>query len=401
MGRLAYMTGRVLQVIALQLSDGLEYNSIVAMHHYLRAEISVGAIRHNIAMIRNLLSDGTALCSVVKANAYGHGIENVLGAIGADSDMLAVFAGVEAIQLRQLGWERPILLLSPVGVVKPTDLAEIIASGVILNLTSLDELSLVKQASDKAHRPAEVHISVDTGMTREGVRPDQAAELVDLTRQGDFVKLTGMYTHFACADEADKSSALQQFELFMKTIDAIGGREGLILHAANSAATIDLPQTHLDMVRVGIAIYGYQPSDNLQNKLPLKPALRLLGSVAMIKDVPAGTSSGYGLTYTFDSPARIALVPIGYADGYPRVLSNVASVRIRGVDCPVRGRVSMDQIVVEITDVEGVSIGDEVEIISPDPQASNSVENLARLANTIPYEIVSRLGNRIERMIVD
>ena len=379
----------------------MRYNPNGQMHHYLRAEISVGAIRHNIALIRNLLGNQTALCAVVKANAYGHGIEKVLGAIGAESDALAVVTAVEAVTLRELGWERPILLLCPVAAIEPSDLVDLIVDGVILNLTSKDELPLLKQASDKAHRPAEVHISVDTGMTREGVRADQAAELVNLTRQSDFVKLTGMYTHFACADEADKSSTLQQFELFMKTVDTIGGREGLVLHAANSAATIDLPQTHLDMVRVGIAIYGYQPSDNLQNKLPLKPALRLLGSVALIKDVPAGTSSGYGLTYTFDSPARIALVPIGYADGYPRSLSNIASVRIGGIDCPVRGRVSMDQIVVEITDAEGVSIGDEVEIISPDPQASNSVENLARLANTIPYEIVSRLGNRIERMIVD
>ena len=371
------------------------------MHHYLRAEISVGAIRHNIGLIRNLLGNQTALCAVVKANAYGHGIEKIAGVIGADSDALAVVTAVEAAAFRQLGWERPILLLCPVSAIDPSDLVDLIVDGVIFNLTSRDELLLLKQASDKAHRPAEVHISIDTGMTREGVRTDQAKKLVEAARQSDLVNLTGMYTHFACADEADKSSALQQFELFMKTVDAVGGREGLILHTANSAATIDLPQTHLDMVRVGIAIYGYQPSENLQNKLPLKPALRLLGSVAMIKDVPAGTSTGYGLTYTFDNPARLALVLIGYADGYPRALSNVASVRIGGVDCPVRGRVSMDQIVVEVTNLEGISLGDEVEIISPDPQAPNSVENLARLANTIPYEIVSRLGNRIERIIVD
>ncbi|MCK4626226.1 MAG: alanine racemase, partial [Phycisphaerae bacterium] len=205
-----------------------------------------------------------------------------------------------------------------------------------------------------------------------------------------------------CADDADKTSTLGQFRRFMRTVDECGGRSGLTLHAANSAATIDLPETHLDMVRTGLALYGYQPGENLRNVLPLKPSLRLTGPLVQIKDVRAGSATGYGLTYTFARDARVGLVPVGYADGYPRSLSNVASMRVRGCDCPVRGRVSMDQTVIEITDVPDAAIGDEVEIISPDPSAPNNASNLARLAGTIPYEILSRLGtNRIKRVIVD
>ena len=154
------------------------------------------------------------------------------------------------------------------------------------------------------------------------------------------------------------------------------------------------------MIRPGIALYGYQPSDQISTRLPLRPCLRLTGRLMQVKDVPAGSRCGYGLTYRFDRPSRTGLVPVGYGDGYLRSLSNRATMRIRGRDVPIRGRVAMDQIIIDLTDVAGAKVGDEVEIISSDPSAPHSVENLARLAGTIPYEITVRLGRRVRRRLV-
>ncbi len=372
------------------------------MNDYLRADISASAIQHNIGVVQGLLSSGVGLCPVVKANAYGHGIDQVLGVLGSVADMLAVATGAEAMTLRESVWEKPVLIFATTTAAKAEELIELIVNDVTLTVTSLDELSLLAEAAGKARRPAGMHIKIDTGMNRSGVSAGQAAQLVSAARESEQVNLTGIYTHFACADDTDKTSTLEQFRLFMQTVDECGGRSGLTLHAANSAATIDLPETHLDMVRTGLALYGYNPCEESPNALSLKPALRLTGPIVQIKDVRAGSSTGYGLTCTFDKDARVALVPAGYADGYPRSLSNVASMRVRGCDCPVRGRVSMDQTVIEITDVPDAAVGDEVEIISTDPDAPNSAENLARQAGTIPYEILSRLGtNRIKRVIAD
>jgi alanine racemase len=238
-------------------------------------------------------------------------------------------------------------------------------------------------------------------MTRSGVRPEKAFSLIQEIRLDPALRLTGIYTHLATADEKDKTAARAQLDCFRTILDRCGIGEHIMRHAANSAALIDLPESHLDMVRPGIAIYGYQPSDEMLRRLDLRPSLRLTGHLMQVKDVPKGTRCGYGLTYTFDRHSRIGLVPVGYGDGYLRALSDKASMRIAGADVPVRGRVSMDQTVIDLTDQGDASVGDLVEIISPDPEASNSVENLSWLAGSIPYELVSRLGARVRRFLVD
>jgi alanine racemase len=187
----------------------------------------------------------------------------------------------------------------------------------------------------------------------------------------------------------------------MDVVGACGGRDELVLHAANSAAVIDMPQTHLDMVRPGLAIYGYQSSEEMHSRPELRPALRLVARVMQIKDVPSGASCGYGLTYAFDRPSRLALVPVGYADGYLRYFSNRATMYVAGGYAPVRGRVSMDQTILDVTDIPTAAVGDEVEIISRDPSQPHSVENLAQLARTIPYEITCLLGERVRRILVE
>jgi alanine racemase len=370
------------------------------MEGYLRAEISASAVHHNARVLRGLLAPGVKMCPVVKANAYGHGLRQILPIVESIADMLGVAVCGEAVALRTMGWTKPVLMFTTAGASFLDDLTDLVGRDVTLTITSPDEVKLVSGAARKAHRPANVHVKVDTGMSRSGVLPPQAARLVADIRDCRDICLLGMYTHFACAEDPDKTETLGQLARFLAAVADCGGKGELVLHAASSAAIIDLPQSHLDMVRPGLALYGYPSGDEMLNHVELKPCLRLMAPIVQIKDVPAGSQTGYGLTYRFEKDARLALVPIGYADGYLRAFSNVASMRVAGVDCPIRGRVSMDQTVIEITQVPQARIGHRAEIIGDDPKAPHSLANLARLAGTIPYEIVSRLGDRIQRTIV-
>jgi len=376
------------------------------MESYLTAHISTSAIEHNVRLLRACLQPGTKLCAVVKADCYGHGLTNLLGPLSRHADWLAVTNPEEALTLRSLGYERPLLMFFSAcanveGNQLRDTLAELIAQDVTLTIVSPAEVAAVGQVARAVGSVADIHVKVDTGMGRSGVLPEAAPGLMDTARRQPSVAVTGMYTHFATADEADKSYAHKQLDTFLRTVDACGGHSGLCLHAANSAALIDLPETHLDMVRPGIAVYGYQPSDEMARKLTLKPALRLTGRLMQLKTLPAGHKCGYGLTYTTPKDTLVGLVPVGYADGYPRCLSNRATMRIRGIDVPIRGRVAMDQVMIDLTDVPAATIGDEVEIISNDPANPHSAENLARLCNTITYEIITRLGNRARRVLED
>ena len=373
---------------------------------YLTAEISASAIRHNVQVLRDHITAGAAICAVVKANCYGHGTVTLLGLIEELADCLGVATPEEALYLRRLGYERQVLMFLPscawaTGQELHEALDCLIAEGVTLTVVAPEEVAAIAEACKRVGGQAEAHVKIDTGMGRGGIPAHLAPKLVQQARESGAVRLTGLYTHFAIADEADKSFTREQLACFLDTVDRCGGRKGLVLHGANSAVAIDLPETHLDMVRPGIAIYGYQPSDEMQTRLPLRPALRLTAQLMQIKTVPASGRVGYGLTYQFKRDTPVGLVPVGYADGYLRELSNRATMRIRGVDVPIRGRVSMDQTVIDLTDVPGARVGDEVEIISPDPANSHSLENLARLAGTIPYELSCRLGRRVRRILVD
>lgn len=371
--------------------------------NYLTAEISASAVESNLALLRSMLRADTKICAVVKADCYGHGLTLLLDVLSKNTDCLAVTTAQEALHLRQCGYSGPMLMFfSPCAYRGETELMEVleelIVHDVALTLVSPFDVASVAAAAQKANACAKVHVKIDTGMNRSGIPIPHAAELVERIRGEKSLRMTGLYTHFACADEDDKTSALNQLELFHSTAKTLGRCEGLILHTANSAATIDMPQSHLDMVRPGLAVYGYQCSDRMHNHPALKPALRLTGRLMQLKDVGKSERCGYGLTYTFNRPSRIGLVPIGYGDGYLRSFSNRATMRIAGCDAAVRGRISMDQTIIDLTDVPQAAVGDEVEIISPDPSAPNSVENLARLAGTIPYEITCLLGNRVRRI---
>jgi len=371
------------------------------MNDYLIAEISTSTLCANLALLRRRLKPQTKLCAVVKADCYGHGWMQCSEAISAEADWLAVATPDEAVVLRESGCRLPLLLFMSsgfLGEIAGETLRQLISQRVTLTIAAANDLTVVSDAASQMGRLAEVHVKIDTGMTRSGVRADEVPALVHRARRQSGIVLTGLYTHFASADAADKSSSREQLARFLTAVRACGSdAAGLMLHAANSAAAIDLPESHLDMVRIGIAMYGYQPSDEMTTRLPLRGILRLVGRLTQVKEAPAGSRVGYGQTFRFDRPARIGLMPIGYADGYLRRFSNRAVMRIGERIAPVCGRVSMDQTVIDLTDCPEVKRGDEVEIVSRDPEAPNSVDNLARLVDTIPYEITCRLGPRIRR----
>jgi len=374
-----------------------------ALNDYLVAEISASALKANLSVIRRELKSTTKLCFVAKANCYGHGWLQCKDAIAPMADWVAVATPQEALAVRQSGWSKPLLLLMASGFPGETAgerLRQLISQDVTLTLAAPADLAAISAAAAQAGRPAQLHVKIDSGMTRSGALPDEAPALVRQARRQAGVALTGVYTHFAAADEKDKTPAREQLARFLGAIQACGSdAEGLLRHAAASAATIDLPESHLDMVRVGTASYGHQPSDEMLRQLPLRGVLRLVGRLTQVKDVPAGSYVGYGRTYRLERPARIGLVPIGYADGYFRSLSNRAVMRIGERAVPVRGRVCMDQTIIELTGVPDVKVGAEVEIVGRDAAAPNSVENLARLANTNTPDIMSRLGGpRIRRV---
>ncbi len=262
-------------------------------------------------------------------------------------------------------------------------------------------MDLVSTAAAELGTTARVHVKINTGMGRSGIAPDEAPGLIGAIRRAAAIELTGLYTHFATADEADKSATRQQLARLLEVAD-ICDATSLTLHAANSAALIDLPETHLAMARPGIACYGIAPSDDIHRRLPLRPVLRLQARLMQTRLVPAGSQCGYGLTHTFDRDSRVGLVPVGYGDGYLRSLSNRGAVmRVGGVRVGVCGRISMDQVILDLTDAPHVQPGDVVEIISDQPDDPHSMENLARLAGTIPYELTCRLGQRVRRVLVE
>ena len=384
-------------------SDTVEGSGI---HNYLRADISASAIRSNMGRLRNIVGDDVRICAVIKCNCYGHGQNLLLPIITETADWVAVATPAEALGIRESGYQGPVLVffstctrMGEAGLAETLD--ALLYQQVTLSVSSRWELDILTTATRRTGREAQIHLCVDTGMTRAGISVDKAQSLIQEIGLDSALKMTGIYTHFATADEKDKERTIEQLRRFNRLIDQCNIGSDIIRHCANSAATIDLPETHMDMVRPGIAIYGYHPSDEMHNRPDLTPALKLTGHLMQVKDVPAGSGCGYGLTHTFENDSRAGLVPVGYDDGYLRSLSNVGAMRVGTSTARICGRVSMDQTVIDLTKLKDASVGDVVEIISPDPQAPNSVENLARLAGTIPYEIICRLGSRVRRFLVD
>lgn len=364
-------------------------------------EISRSAIAANIRAIRQHIGDGVLLCPVVKANAYGHGaVEVARTVLAAGADRIAVNRVGEGVELRQAGISAPILVMGYA-------LAEEMSAVVEHQLTpTITEASVAERLNSLVSAPYPVHVKVDTGMGRFGILPDEVVSFVRHLQQLLNLRIEGIYTHFAVADSPaaeDVAYTRQQVARFQSVLDALN-RQGIqipIRHAANSAGTMYYPDAHFDLVRPGIMIYGLRPDRDVEPAFPLQPALTIKSHVARVRTLPAGSSISYGRTFTAQQPITVALIPFGYGDGYPRLLSNRAVVLIRGQRAPLVGRVCMDQFVVDVSHIAGVQLDDEVVILGKQGDAVITADELARLAETINYEITTALLHRAPRSYVD
>ncbi len=382
------------------------------MEPYLRrtwAEIDLDAIRGNFRLIRAQLAPSTKICCVVKADAYGHGAERLAQVYEqAGADRFAVSNLEEAEQIRRAGVSLPILILGYTPPCEAKRLAENRISQAIVGFDYARELSREAVRADVAVR---AHIQVDTGMSRVGffyqdpARDGEAVEQMERACRLPGLIPEGIFTHFAVADEGEAGAAFTRAQYAALT-DAVGKLEqrGIhfsIRHCANSAAIFDYPEFQLDMVRPGIVLYGLMPSGEVRNKVPVVPALSLKSTVVLVKSVPAKTSVSYGRMFTSKKTTRIATVPIGYADGYLRRFYRDACMLVRGRRARIAGRVCMDQVMLDVSDIPGVREGDTVTVIGNDGGESVTADELAALADTISYEIVCGIATRVPRVYLE
>ena len=370
-----------------------------------RATIDLACLRANLEAVgahlraaRGGLHAPPRICLAVKANAYGHGAVPVArAALRAGVSAFGVATVDEGVELREAGIEAPILLFS---LPLPEEAPAIAAAG----LTPLcGDAALgrdLARAAAAAGRTVDVHLKIDTGMARIGCRPEEAATLASQLRAMAGLRLTGLCTHFARSGEAGQEFSRAQLAAFHEAIAAIPDRDRLLLHTANSGAIVGLPESHLDMVRLGVIAYGYYPGEELARTIPVQPVMELATRLAYLKRVPAGTGISYGHTHRAGAATVIATLPAGYADGYPRLLSNRAEVLIRGRRCPVVGRICMDQCLVDLGPRPGADRYDRAVLFGPDPAGPDAAE-LAAIIGTIPYEITSAISARVPRLYPD
>ncbi|MGC8837104.1 MAG: alanine racemase [Anaerolineae bacterium] len=363
----------------------------------LWAEVDLSAIRHNVRALKAWVGPQVEVAAVVKANGYGHGAIPVSqAALEAGASRLAVGWVAEGSALRQGGVTAPILVM---GYSLPEDAPAIVYYDLTPTVCSRDMALALSDACQVQRKELPFHVKVDTGMGRFGLLPEEVVPFLKDVVRLPGLRLEGLWTHFATADE-DTAYARQQFALYqevLREVEAAGFAISL-RHAANSGATLSLPETHLDMVRCGIAIYGLYPSAGVDRPVHLRPALTLKGRVGHVRTLPAGFPISYGRTFTTTRPTRVALVPIGYGDGYHRLHSNRGAVLIRGRRAPILGRVCMDQCVVDVTDIPGVRDGDEVVILGRQGDEEITAEEVAAWADTIHYEVVTGLTSRVLRV---
>lgn len=380
--------------------DGLESKNVVGRK--TRAVIDLESIRHNVRQLRQ--ATDADIAAVVKANAYGHGsVEVAKAALDAGASVLAVAMAEEAVPLRQAGIDNPILVIGPSNAAQ-TDLG--VQLNLDLSVSTEEALYALEEAAAAAGTAGRMHLKVDTGMGRTGVREQD--ELENLLRQLDrseHVELAGMFTHFARADEYDTPAhTAAQMERFMDAADKVRARGySPVLHAANSAASQSLPEADLDMVRFGISMYGYPAGDGKPGRqLDLQPAMRVDAEVSVVRDIPEGTPISYGGTFVTDRPSRIATVQIGYGDGYNRLLSNTGKMIVSSGDsavlAPVVGRVCMDMTMIDVTDCPDVRPGDLVTAMGEAGDVHWNAQDIADACGTISYEVLCDYGQRIPRV---
>ncbi len=370
-------------------------------YYRVQANVNLDAIKHNLLEIRKKLKDDTKMMVIVKADAYGHGAVPLAKAIGDSGkiDCYGVAIVEEAVELREAGINKPILIL---GYTSMEQYDLVVSYEVAQTVFQYDMAKALSEEAIRQGKIAKIHIKIDTGMTRIGYYDTQ--ESIDEIKRIaalDNIEIEGLFSHFARADETDKTDSQKQLQRFLTFITMLE-QEGIhipVKHMSNSAGIIEFPNACFNMVRCGIATYGIYPSDMVhKDDIRLIPAMELKTHVIYVKDVEPGVGISYGATFVTDRKTKVATIPVGYADGYSRNLSNHGRVIIHGQYAPILGRICMDQFMVDVTDIKDVQQGDMVTLLGWDGDAYISVEELAEGSHSFSYELVCTIGKRIPRV---
>lgn len=368
------------------------------------AEVDLDAIWENMVHMKENIAEKTKILAVIKTDGYGHGGVPIAKMLEQLDFMFGYAAATyeEAHVLREAGVKKPILIL---GYTFPYCYEELIREEIRPAVYRRDTVEELVAAAAKVGQKAKVHIKVDTGMGRIGITPDEEGlEFVRFLMGHPELEVEGIFTHFAKSDEEDKTSANHQLALFQNFIDRIQTELGLTIpvkHCSNSAAILEMPQANMDMVRAGITTYGLYPSEEVSKDIvPLRAAMSLYSHIVYCKTIHAGQSVSYGGLFTAQKDTRVATIPVGYGDGYPRSLSGKGYVLIRGKKAPILGRVCMDQFMVDISEIPGVMEGDKVTLLGVDGTERITAEELGELSGRFNYEFVCDLGKRIPRVYI-
>lgn len=379
-------------------STGTTHNSILRT---TRAEVDLSKIGHNLSIVRKLVSPNVKIMGVVKANAYSHGITEVAHYLQSSNiDMLGVAFTNEAITLRRAGITTPILVFY--GTSKE-EFSLVTKYDLVMTLTSFKMMENLHDYLNASGTRVQVHVKIDTGMGRIGVQYNEAPQLIEKVLRQPNIDLDGVYSHLATSDGSDPEYLRLQLERFDTVLTDINklGVEINNVHIANSGGIMSAPDSHFNMVRPGIMLYGYSPGEYMPDTIHLKPALSLKSSIGFVKEVDKGVSISYGRRYATEKAARIGTIPIGYADGYNRLLTNKGEALIHGRRYPVVGTVCMDQIMVDLGLDTTISVGDEVTLMGSDGNEAINGWDIARHIGTIPYEILCAISARVPRIYLN
>ena len=367
-------------------------------------EINTAAIENNTKYIKKIIGTHCSLMAVVKADGYGHGAVNVATfALKGGATSLGVATLDEGINLRQSGFDCPILILG--NLINIEEFRICLEFALMPTISSFREALLCQNTAENSNKVFDIHLKIDTGMSRLGCNMDDFLDLMDSILRMKNVQLSGIYSHLANASNQDnkiaRTETTNQTEIFLEYVNQVKFKSNQhILHLANSAGTFLDERTHLDMVRVGLGIYGYSPFEDINNNLELEPALIIKARISFIKSIKKGTGIGYGHTYISGKNMKIAIVNIGYADGIPRNLSGKITVSINKVNAPQVGAISMDQLMVDVSNIPDAKINDVVTLVGSKNYKSMDLMNWSELSGIIPWELICRFSARLPRVMV-